>query len=153
MLTEAATTIRLLALALWVGGGAALDFVEAPLRFASGIIDRNQAVGLGQVVIGGWIRAEWALGVVALVASLAAAGPARLTVLIAFMLAVATLQGVYLDPAITHLARGLDFVHRAPHDPRYASIRHLHTAYSICEVAVLLAGVIALVASGRTGRR
>jgi hypothetical protein len=153
MRTGIAATIRMLALAFWVGGGAALDFVEAPLRFVSGIIDRNQAVGLGQVVIGRWIRAEWALGAVALVASLAAAGPAWLTVLIVFMLAVATLQGIYVAPAITDLARGLDFVHRAPHDPRYASIRHLHAVYSICEVAVLLAGVIALVAAGRAARR
>jgi hypothetical protein len=153
MLTQAATTIRMLALALWVGGGAALDFIDAPLRFAGGIIDRNQAVGLGQAVITRWIRAEWALGVIALAASLVAAGPAWSAWLIVFMLAVVTVQGAYLAPAITHLARGLDFVHRASQDPRYVSIRHLHTAYSVCEVAVLLAGVVALAATARGVRR
>lgn len=153
MLTEAATTIRMLALALWVGGGAALDFIDAPLRFAGGIIDRNQAVGLGQAVIARWIRAEWTLGVTALAASLVTAGPAWSTWLIVFMLAVVTIQGAYLAPAITHLSSGLDFVHRASGDPRYVSIRHLHIASSVCEVAVLLAGVIALVATARAARR
>ncbi len=153
MLSQAATTVRILALSLWVGGGAALDFVEAPLRFASGIIDRNQAVGLGQAVIARWARAEWALGMIALVASLFAAGPSWSTWLIVFMLAVVTVQGAYLAPAITQLARGLDFVHRASQDPRYVSIRHLHTASSVCEVALLLAGVIALVAAARAARR
>lgn len=153
MLIQVAMTIRLLALALWVGGGVALDFVEAPLRFAGGILDRNQAVGLGQAVISRWIHAEWVLGVVALAASLIVAGPAWPAWLIVFMLAVVTVQGAYLAPAITNLARGLDFVHRAPQDPRYLSIRHFHTAYSVCELAVLLAGVVALAAVGRAARR
>ena len=153
MLTESVTAIRTLALAFWVGGGVALDFVEAPLRFAGGIIDRNQAVALGQVVIARWIGVEWTLGVIALAASWIIAGPAWSTWLIAFMLAVLTVQGAYLAPAITHLSRGLDFVHRASGDPRYTSIRHLHTASSVCEVALLLAGVIALVAAARVTRR
>ncbi len=153
MLTHAATAIRTLALAFWVGGGAALDFIDAPVRFAAGVIDRNQAVGLGQLVIGRWIRAEWALGVVALAASLVVAGPAWVTLLIVCMLVVVTVQGAYVAPAITELSRGLDFVHRMPQDPRYASIRHLHIAYSVCEVAVLLAGVVALAATARAARR
>lgn len=153
MLTQAATIVRMLALAFWVGGGTALDFIDAPVRFAGGIIDRNQAVGLGQLVIDRWIRAEWVLGVVALVASLVAAGPAWVTVLIGSMLVVVTVQGAYLAPAITALSRGLDFVHRVPQDPRYVSIRHLHTAYSACEVAVLLAAAVALAATARTARR
>ncbi len=153
MLTEAATIVRTLALAFWAGGGAALDFIDAPARFGGGLIDRNQAVGLGQLVIGRWIGAEWALGVVALVASLLAAGPAWATVLIVLMLVIVTVQGAYLAPAITELSRGLDFVHRVPHDPRYVSIRHLHAAYSVCEAVVLLAAVVALAATARAARR
>ena len=153
MLNEAATIVRTLALAFWVGGGAALDFIDAPARFGGGLIDRNQAVGLGQLVIGRWIRAEWGLGVVALVASLAAAGPAWVRVLIASMLIVVTVQGAYLAPAITRLSRGLDFVNRVPHDPRYASIRHLHSVYAVCELAMLLAVAVALAAIARAARR
>ncbi len=152
-MTQAAAVVRILALAVWVGGIAALDFVEAPLRFASGIIDRNQAVGLGQMVLTRWIRVEWALGGIVLVASLIAASPGWSIWLIAVMLAVVTVQGGYLAPAITHLAQGLDFVQRTAHDPRYATIRHLHTLFGALELLVLAAGVTVLAAAVRPGRR
>lgn len=145
--------IRTLALALWIGGMAALDFVEAPLRFGSAIIDRNQAVALGQVVLTRWIRAEWALGVIVLVASLVAAGPAWSVWLVVLMLAAVGVQGAYLAPAIIQIGRGLDFVHRAPHDLRYVSIRHLHTASATLELFVLVAGAVILAASVRPARR
>jgi len=151
--TQTAAAIRILAVALWVGGTAALDFVEAPLRFSSGILDRNQAVGLGQDVITRWIRAEWALGVVALAASFVAASPRWSVWLVVLMLAVVTVQGAYLAPAMTHLARGLDFVQRVPDDSRYASIRHLHAAYAVLELIVLAAGAIVLAASTRPVKR
>ncbi len=153
MLTAAATIVRTLALAFWLGGGAALDFIDAPVRFAGGVIDRNQAVGLGQLVLDRWIRTEWALGGVAMVASLVAGGPLWVTVLIASTLIVVTVQGAHLAPAITGLSRGLDFVNRVPHDPRYASIRHLHSVYAVCELAVLLAVAVALAATARAARR
>src|ERR1700736_6868276 len=114
-------------MALWVGGMAALDFIEAPLRFTSGVIDRNQAVGLGQVVLARWIRAEWALGAIALIASIVAVSSRWSVWLIVGMVAVVAVQGACLAPAITRLAGGLDFVQRAPGDSRYASIRALHT--------------------------
>jgi hypothetical protein len=151
--TQAAAVIKILAVALWVGGMAALDFVEGPLRFSSGIIDRNQAVGLGQVVITRWARVEWALGAVALAASIVAASPRWSVWLVVFMLAVVTVQGGYLAPAMTHLARGLDFVKRGPDDSPYASIRHLHAAYAVLELVVLAAGAIILAASTRPVQR
>ena len=153
IVTHAAAVIRILAVAVWVGGMVALDFVEAPLRFSSGVIDRNQAVALGQVVIARWTRAEWALGVIALAASIVAASPRWSVWLIVFMLAVVTVQGAYLAPTMTHLARGLDFVKRGSDDSRYASIRHLHTANAVLELAVLAAGAIVVTASTRPVQR
>lgn len=145
--------IRILAMALWVGGAAALDFVEAPLRFGSGIIDRNQAVALGQVVITRWIHAEWALGGIVLVASLVTASPGWSVWLVVLMLVVVSVQGAYLAPAILQLSRGLDFIQRVPHDPRYATIRHLHTASAALEILILVAGAVILAASSRRARR
>ena len=152
-MAETVAVIRTLALALWVGGMAALDFIEAPLRFTSGVIDRNQAVGLGQVVITRWIRAEWALGVLVLITSIIAASPRWWVWLAVAMLAVVTVQGAVLAPAITRLASGLDFVQRVPGDARYTSIRHLHTAYAILELVVLAAGAVVLAASARPATR
>ena len=69
-MAQTAARLRILALALWIGGMAAIDFIEAPLRFGSGVITRNQAVALGQLVISRWVRVELGLGIVALVCSL-----------------------------------------------------------------------------------
>jgi hypothetical protein len=153
IVVQAAAVIRILALAVWVGGAAALDFVEAPLRFGSGIIDRNQAVALGEAVISRWVHAEWALGAIVLLASLVAASPGWSVRLVVLMLVLVSVQGAYLAPAIVQLSRGLDFIQRVPHDPRYASIRQLHAASAAIELLVLMAGAVVLAASARPANR
>jgi hypothetical protein len=152
-MSQAAAIARLLGLAVWIGGMAALDFVEAPLRFASGAVDRNQAVALGQLVITRWVHIEWLLGAVVLAASIVAGSAAWSLWVAAAMLALAGIQGACLAPAISRLAQGLDFVHRTPGDPRYASIRQLHTLYAVLELLVFAGGAALLAASARAGRR
>jgi Domain of unknown function (DUF4149) len=138
--------------ALWVGGMAALDFIDAPLRFATPGISRNQAIALGQAVFVRFNRAEVVFGVVALAAAVLA-GSARWTVVVAaVMLALAGAQTFYLTPEITRLAAGLDFVNRTPGDPRYAAIRALHNVYAAVEIAVL-AGGLAVLAAWAMSRR
>jgi hypothetical protein len=79
---------------------------------------------------------------------------ARWTIwLLVFMLVLVVAQATYLTPAITRLAQGVDFVHRAPHDPRYAAIRPLHTAYAVLEILMFAAGLVVLAAWARPGRR
>jgi hypothetical protein len=146
---QTAASFRVLALALWLGGTAAIDFVEAPLRFGSGVITRNQAVVLGQLVISRWVRIELGLGIVALLCSLITVVPRWSMWLLATLVAIVTLQAAYLAPAITYLSQGLDFVQRTPGDPRYASIRHLHTAYAALEVVVLMGVGVLLAATAR----
>jgi len=68
------------------------------------------------------------------------------------MLVLIVVQAVYLTPAITRLAQGLDFVHRAAGDPRYAAIQPLHTAYAVLEVIIFVAGVVVLAAWARGAR-
>jgi len=149
--TQAAATIRTVAIALWVGGMAALDFIDAPVRF--GLLNRNQAVGIGQEIFARFNRVEIALAAVALASAAAADGVSWTTGLLVLMLVVIGIQAVYLTPGITRLARGLDFVNRTPGDPRYAAIRPLHTAYAVLEVVLLAAGIAALAAWSRPGRR
>jgi uncharacterized membrane protein len=150
--SAAAAAVRTLAVALWVGGMAALDFIDAPLRFATPGISRNQAVALGQAVFSRFNRVELALGIVALAAA-APARSARWTIVVAaLMLALAAVQTFYLTPEITRLAAGLDFVNRTPGDPRYAAIRSLHNLYAALEIAVF-AGGIAVLIGWTVGRR
>ena len=152
-MAQTAAWLRVLALALWLGGMAAIDFIEAPLRFGSGVITRNQAVVLGQLVISRWVRVELGLGIVALVCSLITVVPRWSMWLLTMLVAIVTVQAAYLAPAITHLAQGLDFVQRTPGDPRYASIRHLHTAYAVLEVVVLMGVGVLLAAAARPEMR
>lgn len=143
-MTAAAAVVRTLAAALWVGGMAALDFVDAPLRFATPALSRNQAVALGQAIFVRFNRIEVICGIVALAAA-AAARSARWTIVVtALMLALVLVQTVYLTPEITRLAAGLDFVNRTPGDPRYAAIRSLHSVYAAVEIAVFAGGIAVL---------
>ena len=152
-MAQTAAWFRILALAIWFGGMVALDFIEAPLRFGSGVLTRNQAVALGQLVISRWVQVELGLGIVALVCSLIAIVPRWSRWLLATLVAIVAVQAAYLAPGITRLAQGLDFVQRTPGDPRYASIRHLHTAYAVLEVVVLVGVGVLLVTIARPEAR
>lgn len=148
-----AAVARTLAVALWIGGMAALDFVDAPLRFATPALSRNQAVALGQAVFARFNRIEVACGIIAL-ASAVAARSARWTVgVTALMLALVVVQTLYLTPEITRLAAGLDFVNRTPDDPRYAAIRSLHGIYAMVEIAVFAGGIAVLAGWAVVSRR
>ncbi len=145
-----ATIVRTLAVALWIGGMAALDFLDAPARFA--LLNRNDAVRVGQALFERFNRVEVALAVIALAAAWVARS-ARWTIwLTVLMLVLIVVQAAYLTPGISHLAQGLDFVHRVPGDPRYAAIQPLHTAYAVLEVVIFVAGVVVLAAWARGAR-
>lgn len=143
-MTALAAVVRTIAVALWVGAMAGLDFIDAPLRFATPALTRNQAVALGQAVFARFNRIEVACGIVALAAAIAARS-ARWTVAVtAVMLALVAVQTFYLTPEITRLAAGLDFVHRTPGDPRYAAIRPLHGTYAVVELVIFAGGIAVL---------
>ena len=151
-MSAAAAAVRTLAVALWVGGMAVLDLIDAPLRFATPAISRNQAVALGQAVFARFNRVEMALGVLALVAA-SVSRSARWTIIVtALMLALTAVQTFYLTPEITRLASGLDFVNRTPGDPKYAVIRSLHGAYTAVEIAVFIGGIAVLAGWAVAGR-
>ena len=143
-MSAAAAAIRTLAIALWVGGMAALDFIDAPLRFSTSAISRNQAVALGQAVFARFNGVEAALGIVALAAALAGRSARWTVAIVALMLVLVLVQTLYLTPEITRLASGLDFVNRTPGDPRYAAIRSLHTIYAAVEIAIFAGGIAVL---------
>jgi uncharacterized membrane protein len=145
-----ATIVRTLSVALWIGGMAALDFLDAPARFA--LLNRNDAVRVGQAVFERFNRVEVALGVIAVAAAWAARSTRWTIWLTVLMLVLIIVQAAFLTPAITRLAQGLDFVNRVPGDPRYDAIRPLHGAYAVLEIVIFAAGVVVLAAWARGGR-
>ena len=104
-----AAIIRALAVALWVGGMAALDFIDAPLRFTTPALTRNQAVALGQAVFVRFNRVEVVLGMVAVRAA-AAGRSARWTLAVAALMLVLALVQKYREEGAAFVPKYLDML-------------------------------------------
>lgn len=145
------TTARNLGLGLWVGGIAAIDFVDAPARFKTPGIDRNAITAVGRTVFQAWSRYELGLATVTAGAALLAARQEgdgkRAAALVGPMWALALVQTLVLQPKMRALAEGLDFVNRDADEPRYAEHRKIHGVYMAADGVKFLLGLAANVAS------
>ena len=148
---NAIQTVRNLGLGLWVGGTAAIDFVDAPARFKTPGLDRNAITAVGRSVFRAWSRYELGLATVTAATALLAARDAgsgkRTAALVAPMWALSVAQFTLLQPKMRTLAEGLDFVNRDPDEPRYAAHRKVHGAYMAADGVKFLLGLAAHVAS------
>ncbi|MGI8687030.1 MAG: DUF4149 domain-containing protein [Thermomicrobiales bacterium] len=148
---NAIKTARNLGLGLWVGGTAAIDFVDAPARFKTPGLDRNAITAVGRSVFQAWSRYELGLATVTAATALLAARDAsagkRTAALVTPMWALTVVQFIFLQPKMRALAEGLDFVNRDPDEPRYAAHRKVHGAYMAADGVKFLLGLAAM---GRT---
>ncbi len=148
---NAIKTVRNLGLGLWVGGTAAIDFVDAPARFKTPGLDRNAITAVGRSVFQAWSRYELGLATVTAATALLAARDAgdgkRTAALVTPMWALTIVQFTLLQPKMRTLAGGLDFVERDPNEPRYAAHRKVHGAYMAADGVKFLLGLAAM---GRT---
>jgi len=147
---NAAKTLRDLGLGLWVGGIAAIDFVEAPARFRTPDLDRNAITAVGRSVFHAFSRYELGLAATTTALSLVAAradrdgGKAKTTATLAgTMLALSVIQQVWLQPTMRALQDSLDFVNRDESDPRYGEHRKFHGAYMAADGVKFLLGLAA----------
>jgi hypothetical protein len=146
---NATKAVRNLGLGLWVGGMAAIDFVDAPARFKTPGLDRNAITAVGRSVFAAWSRYELGLGTVTALAALLSArgeGDKRTAALVAPMWALSVVQFTLLQPRM-RAAEGLDFVNRDEDEPRYAEHRKYHGAYMAADSVKFLLGLAANVAS------
>ena len=146
----AITAIRNLGLGLWVGGTAAIDFVDAPARFKTPGLDRNAITAVGRSVFRAWSRYELGIATVTAATALAArdTGNGKYTAALAMpMWALTVIQFTLLQPKMRALAEGLDFVNRDPNEPRYAAHRKVHGAYMAADGVKFLLGLAANVAA------
>jgi len=148
---SAIKTVRNLGLGLWVGGTAAIDFVDAPARFKTPGLDRNAITAVGRSVFQAWSRYELGLATVTAATALLTArvqGTGKRTAaLVTPMWALTVVQFALLQPKMRALAEGLDFVNRDPNEPRYAAHRKVHGAYMAADGVKFLLGLAANVAS------
>ena len=148
---DAIKTVRNLGLGLWVGGTAAIDFVDAPARFKTPGLDRNAITAVGRSVFQAWSRYELGLATVTAATALLTARDQgtgkRTAALVTPMWALTVVQFALLQPKMRALAEGLDFVNRDPNEPRYAAHRKVHGAYMAADGVKFLLGLAANVAS------
>lgn len=148
---RAIRTVRNLGLGLWMGGTAAIDFVDAPARFKTPGLDRNAITAVGRSVFRAWSKYELGLGTATAVAALLAARGGgdgkRTAALVMPMWALTLVQSLVLQPKMRALAEGLDFVNRDESEPRYAAHRKVHSAYMAADGVKFLLGLAANVTS------
>ncbi|HEY7907776.1 MAG TPA: DUF4149 domain-containing protein [Thermomicrobiales bacterium] len=148
---SAIKAVRNLGLGLWVGGTAAIDFVDAPARFKTPGLDRNAITAVGRSVFRAWSRYELGIATVtAATALLAARGEGngkRTATLVTPMWALSVVQFTVLQPRMRAAAEGLDFVNRDPNEPRYAAHRKIHGAYMAADGIKFLLGLAANIAA------
>jgi hypothetical protein len=141
--TSQVRSLRRLALALWVGGLVAIDFVETPVRFGTKEVDRNQIVAIGRRVFAAINRIEVVLGLVLLPLTSSRKGYGARW-LVRTMWGAALAQFALVQPRMRRLASGLDYVRRDPADPRYRQQGRWHRVYVALDVLKLAAGVWAI---------
>jgi uncharacterized membrane protein len=141
---------------IWLGGLIVIDCIEAPARFRTPELNRNQIVAVGRQVFAAFNRAEIYLGTTLMTLSLLvwwraedaaflAHASGRLSLLcIAVMTLIALVQFVKLRPRMTAISTALDLVERDERDPRYDEMRRLHRAYLALDIVKMAAGLIAL---------
>jgi uncharacterized membrane protein len=148
--------VRDLNFAIWLGGLIAIDCIEAPARFRTPALDRNQIVAVGRQVFAAFNRAEILMGVtlmsVSLLLLLRSDGAKFLDFLsgwltlacIGLMALIALVQFLKLRPRMTALSEALDLVNRDESDPRYAEMRRLHRVYIALDIMKMATGIVAL---------
>lgn len=148
--------VRDLNFAIWLGGLIAIDCIEAPARFRTPMLDRNQIVAVGRQVFAAFNRAEILMGVTLMIVSLLllsrADGANFLDLLsgwmaiacIGLMALIALIQFLKLRPRMVEISQALDLVNRDESDPRHAKMRRLHRAYIALDIAKMATGMVAL---------
>jgi uncharacterized membrane protein len=148
--------VRDLNFAIWLGGLIAIDCIEAPARFRTPELDRNQIVAVGRQVFAAFNRAEIVMGATLMLVSLLLllrADDARfldrvsgwMTIgCLGLMALIALVQFLKLRPRMVEISRSLDLVNRDESDPRYAEMRRLHRAYIALDIAKIAMGMVAL---------
>src|SRR5262245_26321709 len=148
--------VRDLNLAIWLGGLIVIDCIEAPARFRTPGLDRNQIVAVGRQVFAAFNRAEILIGTTLMFVSILLALRAdgleflellarRVTIVcVGLMAMIALVQSLKLRPRMTKISQSLDLVNRDDSDPRYAEMSQLHRVYIALDIAKIATGLVVL---------
>ena len=140
------TIIYHMAISLWLGGAALFTFVLTPLLFRNE--SRDTAARIVGLFFPGYFRWGVACGLVALICRISLAGRWQMAsaLIIAVMLALASLQAFYIEPRAAELKRQIvSFESTSKDNPLRRQFSKLHGVSAVCNLTVI-AGGVALVA-------
>ena len=135
-----------LAVSLWLGGAALFTFVLTPLLFRNE--SRDTAARIVGLFFPGYFRWGVACGAVALICRLIVAGKGQLAsaVIIAVMLALASVQAFYIEPRAAELKRQIgSFETTTKDNPLRRQFSKLHGVSAVCNLSVIVGGVALVV--------
>jgi uncharacterized membrane protein len=147
--------VRDLNFTIWLGGLIVLDCIEAPARFRTPELDRNQIVAVGRQVFAAFNRAELLLGATLLLLSLwllrteyvvwmAAVFGVLAAACVSLMFFLTLAQFLAVRPPMTELSAVLDLVERDVGDARYGKLQRLHRVYVVLDIVKVALGLTAL---------
>jgi uncharacterized membrane protein len=143
-------------IAIWLGGLIVIDLIEAPARFRTPGLDRNQIVAVGRQVFAAFNRAEILIGMTLIVVNLLLIlrdershlielAPGRIIFAgIGVMTIIALWQYPKFRPRMTEISQRIDLVARDEENPLYGEMKGLHRIYVALDLAKIALGLVVL---------
>jgi len=140
------TIIYHLAVSLWLGGAALFTFVLTPMLFRSE--SRDTAGRIVGLFFPGYFRWGVACGIVALICRVVISGQGRVlaALIIAVMLTLSSVQAFYIEPRAAAIKRQIvSFETTSKDDPLRRQFSQLHGVSAVCNLSVIVGGVVLVV--------
>jgi hypothetical protein len=140
------TIIYRLAVSLWLGGAALFTFVLTPMLFRSE--SRDVAARIVGLFFPGYFRWGVACGIVALICRVILTGKGQLpaVVILVIMLTLSSIQAFYIEPRAAGIKRQIvSFETTSKDDPLRREFSKLHGVSAVCNLSVIVGGVILVV--------
>ena len=143
---QTVTIIYRLAVSLWLGGAALFTFVLTPMLFRSE--SRDTAGRIVGLFFPGYFRWGLACGLVALICRIVLSGKGMTlsAAILAVMLTLSSFQAFYIEPRAAALKREIVSFETTPkEDPLRRQFAKLHGVSAVCNLSVIVGGVILVV--------
>jgi len=143
---QGVTIIYRLAVSLWLGGAALFTFVLTPMLFRSE--SRDVAARIVGLFFPGYFRWGVACGIVALICRVILTGKGQLpaVVILVVMLTLSSIQAFYIEPRAAGIKRQIvSFETTSKDDPLRREFSKLHGVSAVCNLSVIVGGVILVV--------
>lgn len=143
---QVVTIIYRLAVSLWLGGAALFTFVLTPILFRSE--SRDVAARIVGLFFPGYFRWGVVCGIVALICRVLLTGKGQVpaALILVIMLTLSSIQAFYIEPRAAAIKREIvSFETTSKDDPLRRQFSKLHGVSAVCNLSVIVGGVVLVV--------